>query len=178
MVGVMVHVVMSRRCEPRAAVRSMTGKAVLQRCDWAIEADRVVREFRSGSTMDTSRLRNSLCWLFEQIALTAAAGAEMSRDRFHQACENLLFEQGEAAFNRMLLPVLEAVLELSPTATEGTMPHPDFVSWMRALGMNPATVLCASEKARLRHPGDLSLSAMLHVMRDYHLAGAGVHPRS
>lgn len=170
----MVHIVMGRRCEPRAAVRSLTGKAVLQRCDWTVEADRVVREFRAGAVMDTSGLRNSLCWLFDCIALTVAAGPASSRDRFHQACENLLFEQGEAAFNRMLTPVLKAVLELSPDAAEGTLPHPDFVRWMRALGMNPAAALCASEKARLRHPGDLSLHGMLHVMRDYHLAGAAL----
>lgn len=168
----MVHVVMGRRCEPRTAVRSLTGKAVSQRCDWTVEADRVVREFRAGAPMDTSGLRNSLCWLFEHLALTAA-GSALGRERFHQACEDLLFEQGEAAFNRMLVPVLTAVLQLSPDADVGTMPHADFVRWMRALGMNPAAALCASEKARLRCPGDLSLHGMLHVMRDYHLAGAG-----
>ncbi|WP_243787939.1 hypothetical protein [Saccharopolyspora gloriosae] len=172
----MVHVVMGRRCEPRATVRRPAGKGAVQRCDWTMEAERVVREFRAGAPLDMNRLRNSLCWLFEYIALTAAAGSTISRDRFHEACENLLFEQGEAAFNRLLTPVLTALLDLSPHAARGTMSHPDFARWMRALGMNPAASLRASEKARLRNPDELSLQAMLHVLRDYHLAGASTSP--
>lgn len=140
------------------------------------EADRIIREFGSEPGLEAIRLRKSLCWLFEFMAISLDGGSVIGREWFHRSCESLLFEQGEAAFNRALTPVLEAMLALSPGNADGRISRVQFVRWMTAFGMNVAAGLRACDKAAQRNSEELSLQQMLLVMHHYHLAGPGARP--
>ncbi|MFR9728450.1 hypothetical protein ACL03H_04410 [Saccharopolyspora sp. MS10] len=165
----MTQVAMSRRRESRAG-RAPAATAVPSGPEWAAEADRVLREFRTFPTGDARSLRNALRWSFEHLGTTFAPGASNAEELFQQASEKLLFEQGEAAFNRTLAPVLRELARLSPDGT--TLSRSEFVRWLRVLGLHPARALHACDRARARYPGDLPVAAMLRVLRDYHLAPA------
>lgn len=166
--GVMVHVVLNRRRGSRSGSRN-SSRAVSPRSDWAAEADRVVREFQAGATADPGELRKSLCWLFEHVAGAAGSGTAIGRERFHQACEAVLFEQGEAAFDRMLTPVLRALLAAGPGAASGTLPRHDLLRWLRALGVEQAAAVRACDRARPGDPAHFTLQDVLRAVRAHHM---------
>ncbi|MEU6129033.1 hypothetical protein ABZ805_07660 [Saccharopolyspora sp. NPDC047091] len=127
----------------------------------------MAREFQGDAAAEPGEVRNSLRWLFEHVAGAAGSRTGNGRERFHQACEAVLFEQGEAAFDRMLTPVLRTVLAAGPGA--GTMPRDDLIRWLHALGVDRAAAVRACERARLPDPARCTLQDVLRTMRLHHM---------
>ncbi|MBK0869259.1 MAG: EF-hand domain-containing protein [Saccharopolyspora sp.] len=167
----MMNAVISDRLKARFDRWDVAGKGVLRRSDFEHEADRIVRAFGRGSTSPAARdLRNALCWMFDVVAGESGARPDgsVNEQQFRRVCEDLIFEQGEAAFNRMLTPVLTAVIGLCAKKDEGRIDRAEFAKWLSAHGMSVADGGVAFDKIDHYGRGELSLNQMLQAVRDYH----------
>lgn len=167
----MMNAVISERLKTRFDRWDVTGKGVVLRSDFEQEADRIVRAFGRGTTSPAARnLRSALCWMFDVVAGESGARPDgsVNEEQFREVCVNLIFEHGEAAFNRLLTPVLSGVTGLCEKREEGRINRTEFATWLSALGMSMADGLAAFDKIDCYDRGELSLAEMLQAVRDYH----------
>lgn len=167
----MMNTVISERLKARFDRWDVAGKGVVRRTDFEHEADRIVRAFGRGTTSPAARnLRSALCWMFDVVAGESGARPDgaVSEQQFREVCESLIFEHGEAAFNRMLTPVVSAVIGLCEKRDEGRINRTEFATYLCAHGMSMNDGLVAFDKIDCFDRGELSLAEMLQAVRDYH----------
>jgi Ca2+-binding EF-hand superfamily protein len=147
------------------------GNGTLERGDFAEEAAKIA--FNFGKTPDTPEARAlgaAFDGLFDYLAREAGVGADgsISRDAFVDITGNLIFQAGEAAFNRALGPVVKAIVGLCDKNNDGLINSSEFASWLTAVGVPSDAAADAFSKVDADGDGELSLDELLGAVREYH----------
>lgn len=145
------------------------GSGDLKRADFEREADRIAEAFGVELAAPAAlRLRAALAGLFELCAHQTGVSVDgpITEVQFHKAAEDLIFEQGEAAFNRALRPVVEGVIGLCDD--NGRITRAGFTCWLAALGLDEARATEAFERIDVDGSGTLTQHELLAAIREYH----------
>lgn len=167
----MGRVVAQGRIKARFDRWDSDGSGDLERTDFEREADRIARAFGvDPATRSAVRLKAALVGLFELCADEAGVSLDgpITEVQFQKAAEDLIFEQGEAAFNRALRPVVQGVVRLCDRDGDGRLDRAEFACWLSALGMDEVKAAAAFERVDAGGRGTLSQNELLAAIRDYH----------
>lgn len=143
----------------------------LIRGDFEGEALRIAEAFGVGAEAPAAlRLRAALRGLFELCADHAGVSpdAAISEVQFLKISEDLIFEQGEAAFNRALRPVVAGVIGVCDRDGDGRVDREEFVRWLTSLGLDDAAADGAFEHIAPDGAEALCQDQLLAAIRDYH----------
>ena len=95
------------RLRKRFARWDVDGNGRLELNDFKDEAARIARGFgKDENGVEVRPLREAFEALYAYIAEKSGAGAGVTEEQFLQVTGDLLFNEGEAAFNRALGPVV------------------------------------------------------------------------
>lgn len=84
-------------------------------------------------------------------------------ERFLQLTGDLLYRSGEAHFQRVLVPVMGAVI-----ASRGGFGAEDFHAWLTGIGVDPLEAEEVFRRLDAAGPGPLASGDLLAAIRDYH----------
>ncbi|SFS73208.1 EF-hand domain-containing protein [Saccharopolyspora flava] len=146
------------------------GLGGLRREDFEREARHIAAAFGADpEAPEAVRLREALRGLFDLCADQAGVSpdAAISEVQFLKVSEDLIFEQGEAAFNRALRPVAAGVIGVCDRDGDGRIDRAEFVRWLTALGLDDARADEAFEHVA-GGTATLGLDELLAAIRDYH----------
>ncbi|MBB5158798.1 EF-hand domain-containing protein [Saccharopolyspora phatthalungensis] len=141
----------------------------LERGDFEMEAIKVARAFgKDLASAEARALTDAFTGLFDYLAQEAGTADSISRGDFVRVNENLIFEQGEASFNRVLGPVVQAIVGLCDKNDDGQINAEEFASWLSGVGMSRAEAQDAFAKVDTNGNGELSVDELLAAVRKYH----------
>jgi Ca2+-binding EF-hand superfamily protein len=147
------------------------GDGVLDRSDFEEEAGRVAQAFGKGVNSPEGRaLRNAFLDLFDYHATEAGIGphGQLSEEQFVDINERLMFERGESRFDRVLRPVLEALVGLCDDNGDGQINQWEFTNWLKGVGVGPAEARTAFQRIDANGDGELSVEELLAAVRNFH----------
>jgi Ca2+-binding EF-hand superfamily protein len=167
----MTTAVANERLRKRFARWDTDGSGDLQRSDLDREAQNIIQAFgASAATPQGRAVTNAFDGLFTYLAGEAGVGksGSLTEDQFVQVTEKLIYKDGEAAFNRVLRPVIEGIVGLCDRNADGMINAGEFANWMSALGMPKADAKDAFRKVDKNNNGELSIEELLGAVRDFH----------
>lgn len=147
------------------------GDGTLQRSDFEQEASQIVRTFGvSESSPEARALHDAMVNLYEYHAQEAGVGTDGAIDesQFMRVNENLIFEQGEAAFNRVLSPLIKAIIGLCDKNADGRINNDEFRAWLRGIGVPESQAEDAFRQIDTTGDGELSEKELLAAVRNFH----------
>ena len=147
------------------------GNGSLERGDFTEEAAKIAFKFgKDADSAEATALKDAFDGLFDFLAREAGVGADgsISEEAFVNVSGNLIFEAGEAAFNRALGPVVKAIVGLCDKNADGQINSQEFASWLTAIGVNGDEAADAFSKVDADGDGELSLDELLGAVREYH----------
>lgn len=146
------------------------GNGVLEAGDFQGEAARIAGNLGKEDSPQAVELQKAFQGLYDVLAEKAGADAAagISRDQFLSATGDMLFQEGEAAFNRALGPVVKALIGLCDDNHDGEIDGGEFQSWLTAIGVPEADASEAFAKVDANGDGRLSEDELLTAVRDFH----------
>lgn len=147
------------------------GRGGLSRGDFEREALRISTAFGVAAEDPAAlRLSAALRGLFDLCADQAGVSREaaVSEVQFLKVSEDLIFEQGEAAFNRALRPVVAGVIGVCDRDGDGRVDRAEFVRWLTTMGLDDARAGEAFQRFDSGGRGTLCLDELLAAIREYH----------
>lgn len=159
------------RIKTRFARWDLAGSGELTRQDLEHEAERIAGAFGvDPADPAASRLRASLGGLFDLCADQAGVSRDgtITEAQFSTISEDLIFEQGEAAFNRALRPVIGGVVGVCDRDGDGRVDRAEFTRRLVVLGLDEARAGEAFELIDVGGRGTLCLDELLSASREYH----------
>jgi Ca2+-binding EF-hand superfamily protein len=147
------------------------GSGELMRSDFEREAEKIAATFgHAPSARATAQLREALGGLFELCAHQAELppAGPITEAQFRKVAEDFIFEQGEAAFNRALRPVVAGIVGVCDGDDDGRMGRSEFTRWLSVLGLDADGAAAAFECIDADGRGTLSERELLAAIRDYH----------
>ena len=167
----MERVVARERIRKRFARWDSGGSGELTRSDFEREAEEVAATFGlARSSGPTVRLRGALAGLFDLCAHQAGLPPEgpITEAQFREVAEDFIFEQGEAAFNRALRPVVAGIIAVCDGDGDDRIARAEFTRWLAMLGLDEERAGDAFERVDVDGRGALSQRELLAAIRDYH----------
>ncbi|POX49320.1 signal transduction protein [Streptomyces sp. Ru71] len=153
------------------------GNGVLEPSDFRGEAARIVQNLgKDAGSPEAHSLAAAFQGLYEHLAHRAGvpAGSSITQEQFLAATGTLLFQEGEASFQRALAPVVDALIELCDDNHDGQIDEREFKAWLTAVGAPTSQVGEAFRKVDANGDGVLSRDELLNVVRDFHFGGLQV----
>ena len=147
------------------------GDGVLQRSDMEQEAEEIVRAFgKDPSAPEAEAVKLANVGLFDLLAGQSgvAPDGQLTAEQFRATCENLIFEQGEAAFNRALTPLVQGIIRLCDRNDDGRINRSEFRSWLSVFGHSAADADETFELIDKDGNDELTTDELLGAIRDYH----------
>ncbi|KAB8161257.1 EF-hand domain-containing protein [Streptomyces sp. 3MP-14] len=142
---------------------------VLEREDFVQEAARIARSFgKSADSPEAEALRDAFVGLFDYLSAQAGGSPTLTRDAYQQVASDLVYVQGEAAFNRALGPVVSGLVGLADQNADRLISGEEFASWLTALGLDTASAKESFQKVDTDGDGQLSEEELLTAIRQYH----------
>ncbi|MFF9073562.1 EF-hand domain-containing protein [Streptomyces sp. NPDC014735] len=167
----MTNALAKDRLRKRFARWDVDGNGLLELEDFRQEAARIVSGF--GATPDSPGVRalhDAFEALYTHLAEQSGSSVQegISEQGFLQATEQLLFTEGEAAFNRALSPVVKALVTLSDSDGDGSLDATEFEAWLAGIGLPRTEAAETFGKIDANGDGKLSEDELLRVVREYH----------
>lgn len=159
------------RLRQRFAKWDSDGDGRLQRSDFEEEANRIAGAFGAEPrSRETKALQEAFDNLFDYHAAEAGVPGDgaVSEDQFMRINENLMFSEGEASFNRVLRPVMQALVGLCDRNDDGMINSEEFIQWLKGVGVDEATARDAFAQIDIDHDGELSVDELLGAVRNFH----------
>nr|BAB19055.1 calcium binding protein A [Streptomyces ambofaciens] len=148
------------------------GNGALDRADFEEERPRIAEgvEKEAGSA-DIQRLRDTYGAPFDAIQQEAggASDGSLADEHFIRVTENLILEQGEGSFNRVLgktMSNVQAKWGLCDKNTDGEINADEFATVLTALGMSKAAAAVAFNQVDTDGNGELSIDEALTAVPD------------
>lgn len=142
---------------------------VLEREDFEQEAARIARAFgKSASSPEAEALRDAFFGLFDYLSAQGGDSATLTREEYQRAASDLVYVQGEAAFNRALGPVVAGLVGLADQNADRLINGEEFASWLTALGLDTTSAKEAFQKVDTNGDGQLTEEELLAALRQYH----------
>lgn len=167
----MADVTAQNRVKQRFDRWDASGNGALERSDMEQEAADIATAFgKSPSAPETQNIRAAFRGLFELVAEQSGVSPEESvtEEQFRMVAESLIFEQGEATFNRALRPIIEAIVGLCDRNADGKVNREEFATWLSAVGLSHEEGQDAFAKIDKNGNGVLTSDELLGAVRDYH----------
>lgn len=167
----MTTAIANDRLRQRFAKWDVDGSGTLERADFEREADRVAGAFGAKpQSREAKALKDSFRNLFEYHAREAgvSANGSVSEDQFLRINEKLMFSEGEASFNRVLRPVMEAIVGLCDRNNDGMINGEEFTQWLKGVGVNESTARDAFRQIDSDNSGELTVDELLAAVRNFH----------
>ncbi|WP_030608748.1 EF-hand domain-containing protein [Streptomyces sclerotialus] len=163
--------VANERLQKRFEKWDSDGNGILEWRDFEQEAAKITQNFGSEADSAEGRtLKEAFRSLFDH--LTQAAGAPsngpLTKDQFLSVTQNLIFEGGEADFNRALGPVVKGIIGLCDKNADGQINAGEFEAWLAGIGVDRSAAQEAFRKVDTDNNGELSLDELLAAVRKYH----------
>ncbi|MEU7024711.1 EF-hand domain-containing protein [Streptomyces sp. NPDC046203] len=147
------------------------GNGVLEAGDFQAEAARIAKNLgKQADSPEAQELVNAFQVLFEGLAerVGVSATGGISQDQFLATTKEMLFEEGEASFNRALGPVVNALVNVCDEDKDGHISPVEFSSWLTAVGVPDAEAGPLFAQVDANGDGRLSEDELLRVMREFH----------
>ncbi|GAA3863960.1 EF-hand domain-containing protein [Streptomyces sedi] len=142
---------------------------VLEREDFHQEASRIARSFgKPADSAEADALRDAFFGLFDYLSTQSGDKPTISRDEFLRSAGDLVYTQGEAAFNRALGPVVSGLVGLADQNADGLINGDEFASWLTALGLDASSAKEAFQQVDTDGNGQLTEEELLAAVRQYH----------
>lgn len=166
----MTTAIANDRLRQRFAKWDTDGNGTLERPDFEREADRVSGAFGAEpSSREARALKDAFRNLFDFHAREAGVptNGSLSEDQFMRVNEKLLSE-GEASFNRVLRPVMQALVGLCDRDQDGMINQHEFTQWLKGVGVSETVARDAFRQIDADDDGELSVDELLGAVRDFH----------
>lgn len=163
--------VASDRLRKRFEKWDADGNGVLEWEDFQEEAAKIAHNFGAASdSREAQTLQEAFRSLFGYLTREAGVAVDgtISEDQFLRVTENLIFERGEADFNRALGPVVKAIIGLCDKNDDGQINAGEFEAWLGGIGVNRSDAQQAFHEVDTNGDGELSLDELLAAVRKYH----------
>ncbi|MEU8541397.1 EF-hand domain-containing protein [Streptomyces sp. NPDC048717] len=146
------------------------GNGVLEAGDFQAEAARIAKNLGKAGSPEGEQLVNAFQALFEGLAerVGVSADGSISQDQFLATTKEMLFEEGEASFNRALGPVVNALVNVCDEDKDGHINPVEFSSWLTAVGVSDENIGQKFAEVDADGDGRLSEDELLRVMREFH----------
>ncbi|SOD63388.1 Ca2+-binding protein, EF-hand superfamily [Streptomyces zhaozhouensis] len=142
---------------------------VLEREDFEQEAARIARSFgKSATSTEAGALRDAFLGLFDYLSAQSGGNPTVSRDEFLRSAGDLVYTQGEAAFNRALGPVVSGLVGLADKNNDRLINGDEFAAWLTALGLDATSAKEAFQQVDTDGNGQLTEEELLAAVRQYH----------
>jgi Ca2+-binding EF-hand superfamily protein len=167
----MTTAIANDRLRQRFAKWDVDGSGSLERTDFEREADRITSMFGAQpQSREAKALKDAFRNLFEFHAREAGVpgNGSVSEDQFLQINEKLMFSGGEASFNRVLRPVMEALVGLCDRNADGMINQDEFTQWLKGVGVNESTAMDAFRQIDTDNSGELTVDELLAAVRNFH----------
>ena len=159
------------RLRQRFAKWDTDGSGGLERADFEQEAMRIATAFGAKpQSREAKTLRDAFRNLFDFHAREAGVptSGAVSEDDFVRINEKLMFTDGEANFNRVLRPVMQALVGLCDRNTDGMISQEEFTAWLTGVGVDEAKARQAFIQIDSDNDGALSVDELLAAVRNFH----------
>lgn len=157
------------RLRKRFARWDVDGNGRLELNDLKDEAARIAQGFgKDENDVEVRPLREAFEGLYGYIAEKSGAQAGVTEEQFLQVTGDLLFNEGEAAFNRALGPVVSALVTLSDADRDGVLNASEFEAWLAGIGLPRTEATEIFRKVDKNGNGELSEDELLCAVREYH----------
>lgn len=143
---------------------------VLERSDFEQEAAATARNFGVDVNSPEGRnLRKAYSDLFDYQARQAGVGPNgpISQQQFVAANEKLM-QQGEGDFDRMMRPLIKALIDLCDDNHDGMINQTEYTKWLKAVGVDPSTASSTFSQIDTNGDGELSVDELLAAVRQFH----------
>ncbi|MBN6037816.1 EF-hand domain-containing protein [Amycolatopsis sp. 195334CR] len=145
------------------------GDGALELADFREEAHLIAEAFAKGeASPETRALMAAFTGLFDYLTSQAGARDSLTREQFRVVTERLIFEEGEAAFNRVMGPVVDGVIGMCDDNHDGHIDGDEFAIWLGALGVEQEEARTAFARIDSSGDGLLSTAELLAAVRDFH----------
>ena len=167
----MTTAITTDRLRQRFAKWDVDGSGALERVDFEREAERVAGAFGAEPKSKEARaLRDAFRNLFDFHAREAGvpANGSVSEEQFIRINEKLMFSEGEASFNRVLRPVMQAIIGLCDRNDDGMINQEEFLTYLQGVGVDESSARDAFRQIDTDNSGELSVDELLAAVRDFH----------
>ncbi|GGL61481.1 hypothetical protein GCM10010129_01310 [Streptomyces fumigatiscleroticus] len=162
----MTTAIANERLRKRFQKWDTNGNGSLERSDFEGEAAKITEAFGADSgSPEAQALNDAFQGLFDYIS---GGSEEVSENQFMNVTGDLIFQQGEATFNRALGPVIQALIGLCDKNDDGLINGDEFVSWLKAVGVDPGRAQELFGQVDADNNGELSTDELLAAVREYH----------
>jgi Ca2+-binding EF-hand superfamily protein len=167
----MTTAITTDRLRQRFAKWDVDGSGTLERTDFEREAERVSGAFGAQpKSKEANALRDAFRNLFDFHAREAGVSpnGSVSEDQFMQINEKLMFSEGEASFNRVLRPVMQAIVGLCDRNNDGMINQEEFVTYLQGVGVDQSAARDAFRQIDTDNSGELTVDELLAAVRNFH----------
>lgn len=172
----MTSVMAKNRIKHRFDKWDADGNGLLERSDMEREAAEIAHAFGKGpSSPEGETITAAYRGLYDLLAGHAGAtDGAITEDQFRHVAEDLIFEQGEAAFNRALTPLVEGIIALCDKNADGRINRDEFQNWLSVFNHTTADADEAFDQIDRNSNGELTTDELLAAVRDYHFGKLNV----
>ena len=167
----MTTAIAEERLRKRFAKWDADGSGSLERSDFAQEAEKIAQALgQSTSSPAAQQLRDAFTAMIDHLAEDAGVGpaGSLSEQDFTRVANKLMFEDGEAAFNGVLGPVMRGIVGLCDKNADGQINGEEFATWLTAIGVDRSQAGDAFQKVDTNGNGELSVDELLAAVRAFH----------
>jgi Ca2+-binding EF-hand superfamily protein len=146
------------------------GDGALQRSDFEQEATAIARNF--GTDLNSPKgqsLQKAFSELFDYQTRQAGvpANGQVSLSQFITVNEKLM-QQGESNFDRIMRPIIKALIDLCDDNHDGKINQSEYAKWLKAVGVDASTARSTFSQIDTDGDGELSQSELLAAVRKFH----------
>ena len=167
----MTTAIANDRLRQRFAKWDVDGSGTLERTDFEREADRITSLFGAQpQSREAGALKEALRNLFDYHAQEAGVppNGSVNEEQFMQINEKLMFAEGEASFNRVLRPVMQALVGLCDRNDDGMINQAEFTQWLKGVGVSESAARDAFRQIDSDNSGELTVDELLAAVRNFH----------
>ena len=167
----MTTAITTDRLRRRFAKWDVDGSGTLERTDFEREAERVSGAFGAQpGSKEAIALRDAFRNLFDFHAREAGVpqNGSVSEEQFIRINEKLMFSEGEASFNRVLRPVMQAIVGLCDRNADGVINQEEFIAYLQGVGVDQSTAQDAFRQIDTDNSGELTVDELLAAVRNFH----------
>ncbi|GHF94369.1 MULTISPECIES: EF-hand domain-containing protein [Amycolatopsis] len=167
----MTTAVSTDRLRQRFAKWDVDGSGTLERSDFEREAERVAGKFGAQpQSREAVALRDAFRNLFDFHAREAGVppNGSVTEEQFLRINEKLMFSEGEASFNRVLRPVMQAIVGLCDRNDDGMINREEFIAYLQGVGVDQSAAQEAFRQIDTDNSGELTVDELLAAVRNFH----------